>query len=294
MRLATACGQTVEVGIDDELSAAGVAGAQGVSGGGGSVSGAGVGAGAEAGAGAGAEAGAPACVPTKCRGKALECGDCQDNDGDEQIDSLDSECLGPCDNDESALSTGVVGPEGSACRQDCYFDGDNGAGNDKCEWSLACDPRSVAPDYPPSGEERCAYMGGGVAMGLDCDALFNEQPPACREACEPLVPNGCDCFGCCELPGRSGDFRFIALSGLGNGCTLETVDDAATCPPCTPVPSCMNECSECEVCVGRPAPVGCDPQSACPVGQAACTTNAACDFQEYCVTGCCVRAPDPT
>ena len=274
----------MEVGLDDALSAGGSAGAPGIAGDGGSTSG----------AGHGAEAGAPACVPTNCRSKPYQCGDCLDNDADGRIDSLDPDCLGPCDNDEGALSTGVAPSSAGTCRQDCFFDGDNGPGNDQCEWNLACDPNSVAPDYPPSGEERCAYVGEGAAMGLDCDLLFNEQRPACLEACMPLVPNGCDCFGCCELPGRSGDFRFIALSGIGAGCTLDTIEDAQSCPPCRPVPSCMNECSDCEVCVGRDATVGCDPQAACPSGQAVCATNAECDYQEYCVTGCCVRAPDPT
>lgn len=285
LRLLGGCGQTVEVGVDDALSSAGSAGAQG---------GGAAGSGGSAHGGYGAEAGAAGCVQTKCRGKSYQCGDCLDNDADGQLDSMDPECLGPCDNDESALSTGLSTQQTGACRQDCYFDGDNGPGNDQCEWNHACDPRSVAPDYPPSGESRCEYLGSGSAMGTACEALANEQPPACLEACLPLVPNGCDCFGCCELPGRSGDFRFIGLGGGVEGCTLDTIEDAQTCPPCTPVDSCRNECTGCEVCVGQPAPAGCDPQSACPPGQAACTTNAMCDFQEYCVTGCCVRAPEPT
>lgn len=284
LRLLGACGQTVEVGVDDELSLAGAAGSAASAGSGGS-----------AGDGGGAtQGGAAPCVVTKCRDQPYQCGNCQDDDRDGQIDSLDSDCLGPCDDDESALSTGLTTMQSSACRQDCYFDGDNGPGNDKCEWSHICDPVSVPPDYPPSGEMRCAYDPSGASMGVDCEGLRELQSPECLDVCKPLVPNGCDCFGCCEIPGASGEFYYIGLAHATEDCSLDTIEDATACPRCTPVESCENKCEGCEVCVGREKPAGCEPDSGCPPGQAACTSNDACDFQEYCVTGCCVRAPDPT
>jgi hypothetical protein len=224
-------------------------------------------------------------VPTECRGKLYECGDCIDNDADGGIDALDTACLGPCDNDEDGLSTGLSGTS-AACRQDCYFDGDAGPGNDQCEWSHQCDVLSVAPDYPPSGEARCAY--DPAPMGLDCAARSQAQPTACLSNCLPLVPNGCDCFGCCELPGGSGNFRFLGTLRGAGACQL---DDPAACPPCTPVKSCFNDCAKCEVCVGKRPDPSCRPVDSCADGQRACGPDAPCVLGDYCVTGCCVRAP---
>jgi hypothetical protein len=287
LRLIGACGQTVEVGIDDALSSAGTASGAG-SGNGGAAGNSGEGAAGSI------QGGAAACVVTECRGNPYHCGNCVDDDQDGKIDSLDPDCLGPCDNDESALTTGLTTMQSSACRQDCYFDGDNGPGNDKCQWSHSCDPVSLPPDYPPSGEERCAYDPSGMTMGVDCASYEATQSQECKDACLPVVPNGCDCFGCCEIPGASGEFHYIGLAQGAESCTLDRIEDTQACPPCTPVKSCQNECEECEVCVGRERPVGCEPDSGCPAGQAACTSSEGCDYQEYCVTGCCVRAPEPT
>ncbi len=284
------CGQTVEVGLDDALSSGGKAGAAG-SGNGGTLSLGGLGVAGSAVAGSLSQAGAPACEPTLCRGKPYQCGNCADDDGDGLVDELDPDCLGPCDDDELGLSTGLATNQSAACRQDCYFDGDNGPGNDKCEWSHSCDPLSVAPDYPPSGQARCKY---GANMGVDCAGLFATQQKACTDVCLPLVPNGCDCFGCCELPGGSGKYHFIGAGRGAQGCQRDTLDDPVACPPCTYVPSCFNDCGKCETCVDKAPDPSCNPGSACPLGERACSPAAPCDFGDYCVTGCCVRAPEPT
>jgi hypothetical protein len=289
LALVQACGQTVEVGIDDALTLGGAASAG--TGGlalGGSVSG------NVATGGSVSEAGAPACEVTYCRGKRYQCGDCMDNDGDGLIDALDPDCLGPCDDDELGLSTGLP-TQAAACKQDCYFDGDNGPGNDKCEWSHQCDPLSVAPDYPPSGEARCKYVPNGSSMGINCAAAEAAQPTACLDACLPLVPNGCDCFGCCELPRGSGEFHFIGKGRGELGCQRGNFDDPISCPRCTQVHSCINDCETCETCVGgRPTDPTCDPDSACPTGEAECGPDLPCDTGDYCVTGCCIQAPPPT
>lgn len=293
------CGQTVEVGIDDALVRAG-APEGGESGGGASGSGglnlSGT-AGSAASSGAAPVGGAATCVPTKCRGTVYLCGNCMDDDGDGKIDSEDPDCLGPCDADEKNLSTGLTVGVGAPCRQDCYFDGDVGAGNDKCVWTHQCDTLSVAPDYPPSGEARCAYDPSKAPAGTSCSGLQSAQDPQCDSVCKPLVPNGCDCFGCCELPAGSNVYYFIGSVRGESGCELDSAGDPTSCPRCTPVASCLNPCDKCENCVGR----GADPDpscgasaGACPIGQSTCTSNAQCDYQEYCVTGCCVRAPEPT
>jgi hypothetical protein len=293
-----ACGQTIEVGFDEVPSSGGRATA-GSTGAGGTPSAGGVGAGGSldlggfAGGGSTAGAaplgGAAACVETACGKRTYLCGNCLDDDDDGLIDSLDPDCLGPCDDDELGLSAGLT-KSSAACRQDCYFDGDNGSGNDKCLWSHACDPLSVAPAYPPSGDAKCKY---GADMGVECDELHAAQASTCLEACLPLVPNGCDCFGCCELPGGSGDYHFIGIGAGEAGCQRDNLDDPTSCPPCTPVTSCFNDCGKCETCVGKLPDPSCTPGSSCPGGGRACAADAPCDFGDYCVTGCCVRAPEP-
>lgn len=275
------CGRDIEVGFDDELAAGGALAVGGAPGG---TSG-------EVGAG-GSSGGEAPCAQTLCRGKLYQCGNCKDDDADGAGDALDVDCLGPCDDDESGLSTGLTAVTGAPCRHDCYFDGDSGQGNDKCEWSHACDPLSVAPDYPPSGDSRCAFAAEATPSGVDCAARQDQQAESCLDVCLPLVPNGCDCFGCCELPGRSGNFYFVAGTG-DEGCDLDSLGDLSRCPPCTRVDSCFNRCEECESCVGAAPAASCGAPGACPAGSRACDAEAPCDFGDYCVTGCCVRAPEP-
>lgn len=285
LALAHGCGQTVNVGLDDPqsmggASSAGAGGAPQL--GGQSLAG---------GAGMIDQAGAPPCEETPCQGKLYQCGNCSDDDGDGLADDHDPECLGPCDDDELGLSNGL--PRLAAtCKQDCYFDGDNGSGNDKCEWSHSCDPQSLPPDYPPSGLARCEYdPTDTTGVGVDCEALNASQPASCLDACAPLLPNGCDCFGCCELPGGSGDYHFIGAGSGEQGCQLDALDDPVACPPCTPVDSCFNACETCETCVGRLPDPSCSPESACPSAQDPCGPETLCRPGTYCVTGCCVSKP---
>lgn len=275
------CGQDVKVGIDV------ISGAGGTSLGGGGGAGA---LGGEPGRGGAPEGGAPDCIPIQCEGMVKACGNCDDDDGDGLIDALDPECLGPCDNDEAGLSSGLSGNTSNTCRQDCYFDSDDGAGNDQCLWSQACDERSVAPDYPPSGEARCAYVEGAAPMGVACEAALQTQSDTCLERCLPLVPNGCDCFGCCELPARSGNSYYIGRAAGADGCQLDRLDDPAVCPPCTQVPGCKNPCERCEACVGGSPEDDCDPAAACEADNPPCP-DGRCGVGRYCVTGCCILAP---
>jgi hypothetical protein len=214
------------------------------------------------------------CVPLACGGAIRPCGDCEDNDEDGRVDASDPECLGPCDESESELQSGAVNVTG-ACRADCYFDLNSGSGDDRCGWSFRCDPLSVAPDFDPTGSAMCDHdptlaICAGSELG------------PCLERCLPLTPNGCDCFGCCELPAGSGRFVW-----LGSG------DDQR---PCTPVPDCQNTCDECELCVGRttllPSCSG-TPGPACAPGVRACDPQglADCGINHYCITGCCVPLP---
>jgi hypothetical protein len=229
------------------------------------------------------------CEPAACGATTYACGDCIDNDADGRPDATDPECLGPCDDSESELSTGIDPRVNGSCRADCYFDRNAGSGDDGCNWSYRCDPMSIEPGYPPTGNATCAHdpdeptcSSGGLA--------------ACEAGCLPLTPNGCDCFGCCELPAHGGRFVWLGSEALDDArCDLAS-DDPGACKPCTPVPGCGNPCDECELCVGKPAlPASCASGGGpvCPEGIRTCDPSQpnACGSQGYCVTGCCARLP---
>jgi len=240
------------------------------------------------------------CVPVSCRSKPYKCGNCADDDGDGLIDSDDSECLGPCDDTEDSYDTGIPG-NNAPCRQDCYFD--TNSGNDGCYWSHRCDRLSLPDAYPPSGDSRCAHDPNASIPGTvqTCSELLAAQPAQCTAECVPLSPNGCDCFGCCELPARRGKYVWIGSAQNGAGsCNAASVNDPSLCRPCSPVTSCLNACDACEVCAGTTTPdasCGSDtdggPNRQCPVGRAACgsTREPACPAGQYCITGCCGDVP---
>ena len=79
-----------------------------------------------------------------------QCSDGKDNDGDGKIDFGDPECVGPLDNDEGSFATGIPGDNSDACKQDCFFDGNSGAGDDGCDWQLKCDPLERLPRSAPT------------------------------------------------------------------------------------------------------------------------------------------------
>ncbi len=248
-----------------------------------------------------AGAGVTVCVAKSCSDNpdnevVYACGNCLDDDGDGAIDADDSQCLGPCDNTENSFFGGIPGQNNAPCRQDCYFDSDTGPGNDGCYWSHSCDPKSLPDDYPPSGDTQCAYDEAANISGTSasCAALALDQAAECLTNCLPFVPNGCDCFGCCELPAGSGEFVWLGSNNNGAGsCSEETLSDPIACRPCTPVDSCFNECDECELCAGRPQP---DPSCAtpdenpCGDGYQACGQpgQSDCPGGAYCITGCCI------
>lgn len=251
------------------------------------------------------------CVVTSCAGKVLECGNCEDDDGDGLVDSHDRECLGPCDNTEDpALTAGVGGETGGPCKADCYFDFGNGSGNDDCHWDHRCDELSVAPNFHPEGPE-CEYESNMVGS-KDCPT---NQSDTCLDMCRPLTPNGCDCFGCCTFPELDGEYVWIgSVDDDKNGtCTFDDILDPQKCEPCTPVADCANDCQRCELCIGKDSvPEDCfvtpedmgptggsdagDPPppvnpGQCPDGEQACglAGQPNCPSNFYCVSGCCQR-----
>jgi hypothetical protein len=252
------------------------------------------------------DAGPGSCIPAQCSRRVYRCGDCMDNDGDGLIDANDPGCIGPCDDTEDVYDIGIG--DTATCLVDCYFDQDQGPGNDGCRFDQSCDPLEPdAPTCPFSGTARCERI-----------------EPRCGTICGPLVPNGCDCFGCCELPGGSGNFVYLGSTPLDGApaCSPETATNPDSCRPCTPVrvEGCFNECGRCELCLGRtelppdcfpPAPVdasvpmgvdggppndafvpdGGTPALRCPAGVQPCGLpgDPACPASApYCLTGCCI------
>lgn len=218
------------------------------------------------------ETGSPGpCVVAMCGGEILECGDCIDNDANGDIDEGDVECLGPCDDDESSFATGQSGDNMDPCRQDCFFDGNSGAGDDGCDWNLACDPLNP-------GGDACPYNPDQVG----CDP---EQAPECLQNCQ--VPNGCDCFGCCTVVVDDVEYN-IFLNGAE--CSVETIEQ---CAMCNPVVSCLNPCDaqDCEICIGGDVvPIGCDAPT-CDLGLPSCEVTADCAEFNFCQAGCCLPQP---
>src|SRR3954447_10123213 len=116
-----------------------------------------------------------------------QCSDGLDNDGDGKIDYDDPECVGGLDNDESSYATGIPGDNVDSCKQDCFFDGNSGMGDDGCQWNLKCDP---------------ANPGAHAAKACPYDPNYKncptQQSDLCIKTCQRVTPNGCDCFGCCS------------------------------------------------------------------------------------------------
>jgi hypothetical protein len=273
-------------------------GGQGAGGSGGLV---GSGGGGEGGAISTGGGGAGGCTGiAHCSGKILQCGDGVDNDADGFVDAGDSECLGPCDNSEDSFFTSSIDMMVIGCSVDCYFDQDSGSGNDGCYWNHKCDPHEVAPDYYPESDQgiKCAYDPGAMTPGTaaTCAELFADQLPNCHDFCGPLVPNGCDCFGCCEVPGVSGGYVwFGSLADNGTDtCTLADAADPTKCHPCEPVPGCLNTCETCELCIAKSdVPPACAEAAQCEPGRTPCglPSQGCCPSGSYCVTGCCQPVP---
>lgn len=251
-------------------------------------------AGGSAGA-AGMAADSTTCHVTHCQDHLYDCGDCVDNDGDGLIDMDDPDCLGPCQNSEEEFFGNIPGQNNGNCVQDCYFDQDSGGGNDDCAWSHSCDP--LSPQAQSCSYDPTTTIPRGARAG-DCSTLQQTQSAQCATVCGPLTPNGCDCFGCCQIPGAPTAVWLGSVDQNGNHCDLAHVADPSRCRPCTQVTACLNPCDTCELCVGkRTLPSGCGQGGCetpvCPPAYQPCGTPClpACQTGEICVTGCCIRPP---
>ncbi len=114
------------------------------------------------------------------------------------------------------------------------------------------------------------------------------------ERCLQLIPNGCDCHGCCAVPGQTFSVMLNGTAGSDPTCSTLLLEDESACVRCEQDPSCMNECGECELCFGKKElPPTCASDAGCPQpecdGQQACgfACSAPCPPDTACVSGCC-------
>ncbi len=232
------------------------------------------------------------CGDTPCA-----CSDGIDNDGDGLADGFDVECTGPYDNDEGSFATGIPGDNKDPKWQDCFFDGNSGSGNDGCRYRTEC----LTGELPQS----------------DPDCQLSER---CIQFCARFAPNGCDCFGCCEIFTAPDTSVKVVI---GTSCSVDNIDDEDACPRCVQSEQCLNECGECELCGGRTVedlPESCsmgggdpdmgggdpdmgggsdmgggggdNPGFTCDDGAQVCTPTSPCAAaNQYCAQGCCIDAP---
>lgn len=211
-----------------------------------------------------------------CPGGVCACNDGIDNDGDGVVDGLDPECIGPFDNDESAFGTGFGDGDLAACR-DCFFDGNATTLDDSCNYDPSCTAGMGPTVVPETPNPSCD--------GCDVSA-------SCVNSCRTRTPNGCDCFGCCEVYDKGKKPQKILMV---EGCSLDNIDDRMACPRCTLNKDCKNECGDCELCIGK-APEDLDekcavdggtPEYACGDGPR-CGKKESCNPGFYCQQGCCI------
>ena len=219
---------------------------------------------------------------------APECNNCIDDDNDGDIDGFDVECTGAIDDDESSFATGIPGDNMDTVNQDCFFDGDSGAGNDGCNRHICCILGFDATQCDDAGYD------GNFDPGSDCPPV----DPTCQEECAPVTPPGCDCFGCCTICDDAGCVDIYTNPAIAPDCDEDLIHDPVACPPCTKVAECGEDCTDdptdCILCPGQDPsdlPDTCNEQE-CPGGGTACTDNTDCAATEFCSTGCCVAVVD--
>jgi hypothetical protein len=208
-----------------------------------------------------------------CDTGACACEDGVDNDSDGELDGFDTECTGPNDDDEGTFATGIPGDNQDPHWQDCFFDGNSGAGDDMCRYHTDC------------------LTGGAEATSENCSVTDQ-----CVDFCAPRTPNGCDCFGCCSVTGPDGVSHDVIISIQ---CDAEHIED---CESCVKTDQCGNTCGECELCPGKTVedlPDSCTPDVpdagtptyGCEGGADMCRTTADCGPGYYCGFGCCTVIP---
>jgi hypothetical protein len=212
-----------------------------------------------------------------------ECTDGQDNDGDGVTDGFDPECTGAADNDEGSFATDIPGDNIDPKFQDCFFDGNSGAGNDGCRYHSCC-----LLDDPNTPEIECPDdISGQYDPADDCEVVQQ-----CIDVCAPLTPAGCDCFGCCTICDDATCVDIYINPAVAPDCDQDTLGDADACPRCTKSTDCAGgDCSvveDCTVCPGEELPEECNGEYECPGGATSCPDGTCADGL-FCSNGCCIN-----
>ena len=218
------------------------------------------------------------------------CSNCIDDDGDGLIDGFDPECTGPLDNDEATFSTGIPGDNKDPVEQDCFFDGDSGAGNDGCNVHVCCLLGAKTVNDCPIGASR--YNPD------DCPPPLGKVPLSqkCIDTCGKLTPPGCDCFGCCTVcdPATNVCVDIDINPADSVGCGPTTLTDPTKCLRCTKNTQCGSAPCGGETCILCPGqdpgdlPPSCNGMNTCPNGEQACSDTTMCSVSTYCSNGCCI------
>ena len=102
----------------------------------------------------------------------------------------------------------------------------------------ACDDSEVTWGHRMVCSNESCYFDRDCGFGND-------------EGCAALVPNGCDCHGCCEVSGRSTPVWLGTFGVEGEPtCAADVVNDPQACASCNLDATCFNPCDAEEVCFG--------------------------------------------
>jgi hypothetical protein len=237
-----------------------------------------------------------------CTPGSSQCSNCMDDDGDGFIDGADVECSGPFDDDEGSFATGIPGDNKDAINQDCFFDGNSGAGNDGCNIHVCCLLGAESKQECPIGANQ--YNPAECPPPIGTGTISQQ----CKDECGALTPPGCDCFGCCTVcdPATNQCVDIAVNPQTSPNCDAASILDPTKCLTCTKVTECGNtECGgqTCILCPGQTEddlPAECSGTAQCPVGLQACTPSASggiCPDQQFCSNGdpmtgeggCCIQ-----
>jgi hypothetical protein len=197
-----------------------------------------------------------------CGDAVCQCNNGVDDDGDGTADGFDVECTGGIDDDESSFATGIPGDNRDPKWQDCFFDGNSGAGDDRCRYPTEC----LTGELPLS-DDQCSVT------------------QACRDNCQPRTPNGCDCFGCCSVALPGGGRADVLLVDT---CSAEKIGDTEACPVCVPSPECAAPPGDPEPPEpGEPDAGGGEPPASCG-DRPECDEAGECSAGLFCSQGCCL------